>query len=259
MFKNINKIKNKWLKNIVKTITIFFSIIIVLYIGVVIYRIPAAVERQRAEKIVPQIHNQKLTMDDVMGAHLPPEPDSVLNNSTLEGIDVNRNGIRDDAELAIFKLYPDSARIRSGALQYAKAMQMHLRKNLTNDDIFIAILQEKSRGYSCFSDAFPSKITKEMWERVDEIIEIRKKASKFDENSLEYSNEVWGDPEVAAVQKIGTEEDRFFDARNEEIQNLVFNTDQRKQKEDKNYKKYSITYRDIEGPYCDIDPLILPN
>jgi len=24
MFKNINKIKNKWLKNIVKTITIFF-------------------------------------------------------------------------------------------------------------------------------------------------------------------------------------------------------------------------------------------
>ena len=120
----------------------------------VIYRIPAAVERQRAEKIVPQIHNQKLTMDDVMGTHLPPEPDSVLNNSTLEGIDANHNGIRDDAELAIFKLYPDSARVRSGALQYAKAMQMHLRKDITNDDIFIAILQEKSRGYSCFSEKF---------------------------------------------------------------------------------------------------------
>ncbi|MDD5551343.1 MAG: hypothetical protein PHS34_08795, partial [Candidatus Omnitrophica bacterium] len=155
MFKNINKIKNKWLKYIVKTITIFFSIIIVLYIGVVIYRIPAAVERQRAEKIVPQIHNQKLTMDDVMGTHLPPEPDSKLNNSTLEGIDANRNGIRDDVELAIFKLYPDSAKIRSGALQYAKGLQMHFRKDITNSEIFVAVIQEWGRGYSCFNQAFP--------------------------------------------------------------------------------------------------------
>ncbi|MDD3102312.1 MAG: hypothetical protein PHE59_04190 [Patescibacteria group bacterium] len=259
MLNNINKIKNKWLKNIVKTITIFFLIILILYIGVVIYRIPAAIERQRAEKIVPQIHSQKLTMDDVMGAHLPSEPDSKLNNSTLEGIDANRNGIRDDAELAIFKLYPDSAKIRSGALQYAKGLQMHLRKDITNDDIFIAILQEKSRGYYCFSQAFPSKITKEMNKRVDEIIEMRKKASKFDKNSLEYSNEVWGDPEVVAIQKISSEEDDFFDARNKEIQNLVFNTDRRKQKEDENYTKYSITYLDLDGSECDIDPSTLPN
>ena len=222
MFKNINKIKNKWLKNIVKSITIFFLIILILYISVVIYRIPVAVERQRAERIVPQIHNQKLTMDDVMGTHLPPEPDSKLNNSTLEGIDANRNGIRDDAELAIFKLYPDSARVRSGALQYAKGLQMHFRKDITNSEIFVAVLQEDSRGDYCFYHSLP-KID---WEAGEEAIN-----------------------KAFAIK----------DAKKEEIENLVFNTEVRKNKVEENYKKYMTSMGDIGGPDCDIDSVILPN
>ena len=222
MLNNINKIKNKWLRHIVKTITIFFLIILVLYIGVVIYRIPAAVERQRAERIVPQIHNQKLTMDDVMGTHLPPEPDSALNNSTLEGIDVNRNGIRDDVELAIFKLYPDSAKIRSGALQYAKAMQMYFRKDITNSEIFVAVIQEDGRGGGCFYHSLP---------RID----------------FEAGEE--------AINKAFA----IKDAKDEEIQNLVFNTEIRKNKKEEEFKKYMTSYGDIGGSDCDIDPITLPN
>ena len=37
--------------------------------------------------------------------HLPPEPDPVLNNSTLLGIDSNNNGVRDDVERWIYKTY----------------------------------------------------------------------------------------------------------------------------------------------------------
>ncbi len=72
------------------------AVILVLYVGLVIYRIPAAQERLKTQEVVKKIQAQKLTLADVMGQNLPPEPDSVLNNSTVEGIDANGNGIRDD-------------------------------------------------------------------------------------------------------------------------------------------------------------------
>ena len=45
-----------------------------------------------------------------MGKNLPAQPDQKLNDSTIAGIDENKNGIRDDVELAIFKKYPDNAK-----------------------------------------------------------------------------------------------------------------------------------------------------
>jgi len=41
----------------------------------------------------------------VNGHVLPPEPDKTLNDSTLLGIDVNDNGVRDDVERIIYKTY----------------------------------------------------------------------------------------------------------------------------------------------------------
>jgi hypothetical protein len=43
----------------------------------------------------------------VNGHVLPPEPDKILNDSTLLGIDVNDNGVRDDVERWIYKEYKD--------------------------------------------------------------------------------------------------------------------------------------------------------
>lgn len=47
-----------------------------------------------------------LTISWVVNGHvLPPEPDPTLNNSTVLGIDVNDNGIRDDVERWIYSTY----------------------------------------------------------------------------------------------------------------------------------------------------------
>ena len=43
----------------------------------------------------------------VNGHTLPPEPDKTLNDSTLLGIDVNNNGVRDDVERWIYTNYQD--------------------------------------------------------------------------------------------------------------------------------------------------------
>ncbi|MBU0647350.1 hypothetical protein KJ809_02940 [Patescibacteria group bacterium] len=150
-----------------------------------------------------------------MRKELPPEPDEKLNNSTLNGIDTNNNGIRDDVEIAIFKLYPDSARIRSGALQYAKAMQMHFRKDIVNSKTFVAVLQEKSRGYLCLGS------------------EPNLRNIKDEKIFKKLSDEI--------------------DIRLEKIYDLVFNIDIRKNKEEENYEKYMTSMGIEPGQYCDID------
>lgn len=126
---------NKIFSRVWHIVRIPLAIILILFIGLVIYRIPAVKERARTQEVVKKIQAQKITLADVMGQNLPPEPDSALNNSTVEGIDANGNGIRDDVELAIFRLYPDSVppersgsstppesgsptRIRAAELQY---------------------------------------------------------------------------------------------------------------------------------------------
>ncbi|PKL72148.1 hypothetical protein CVV26_02890, partial [Candidatus Kuenenbacteria bacterium HGW-Kuenenbacteria-1] len=119
-------------------------------------------------------------------------------------------------------------RIRSGALQYAKAMQMHFRKDITNSEIFVAVLQEEGRGHSCLAQTVPRII--------------------FPENMT-----------IEEGEKLGKEPLTIMRTRLKEVENLVFNTDIRKNKENENYKKYMTSYGLENKNYCDIDLMALPN
>ena len=157
----LEKIRNKFMGNPVlrrlwQIVRIPLAIILVLFVGLVIYRIPVVMERQKTEEVVEKIHSQKLTLADVSGERLPPEPDPVLKDATIEGIDANNNGIRDDVELVIFKLHPDSARIRAAELQYALALQMYLI-NVFNSETLVAAIQQENRGFFCVADATTDK------------------------------------------------------------------------------------------------------
>ena len=70
----------------------------------------------------------KGTDEDVInGYQLPPEPDTVINNSTLLGIDSNNNGVRDDVERLIISeeaKHPHFPKTHTAlSLQYAWAWQ----------------------------------------------------------------------------------------------------------------------------------------
>jgi len=99
---------------------------------------------------VAAIHAQKITLADVMGTNLPPVPDQAENDATVAGIDKNNNNIRDDVELAIFKKYPNSAKIRAAELQYAMTEQMYLTK-VTNTETWKAVAEENGRANICLS------------------------------------------------------------------------------------------------------------
>ncbi|MDO8562159.1 MAG: hypothetical protein Q7S05_05080 [bacterium] len=188
---------------------------LILFIAVVIYRIPFVMEKDRTEQVVAQIHAQKLTMNDVNGEHLPPPPDPALVDATIEGVDANANGIRDDVELAIFKKYPDSARIRSAELQYAKALQMELGDTF-NVETLTAVVWEESRGYFCIDSTFP---------------QLPKSAS----------SEEWN------------QQDKKFNSRITEVKNLVFNTNARVQKREDIFNKYASSHSSPSDEFCDVD------
>lgn len=139
------------------------KIILVLlgtFILLVLARMPFVYNKQRTDEQVAKIHATKLTLDDVMGKNLPPDP-GLEADKTIEGIDANKNGIRDDVELAIFKEYPDSAKTRAVLLQYALALQMEMTQPIVNTGTVDAVADYGSRSSMCIADTLVPRETME--------------------------------------------------------------------------------------------------
>lgn len=123
-------------------------VIVVLYAALVVYRMFVLNAEDKTEAQVNIIHNTKLTLQDVMGGDLPPDPGAEADK-TVQGVDANKNGIRDDVELAIFAEYPESARTRAVLLQYALAFQMEVAQPMINAGTVGAIANEQDRAFFC--------------------------------------------------------------------------------------------------------------
>ncbi|MBI3442959.1 MAG: hypothetical protein HY007_04280 [Candidatus Sungbacteria bacterium] len=126
----------------------FLLILLIAFAALVVYRMFYLRNEAKTNEQVAKIHATKLTLDDVMGKNLPPDP-GPLADQTVAGIDANRNGIRDDVELAIFKQYPASAKTRAVLLQYALALQMEVTQVIVSEGTVIAAIQEEDRSYLC--------------------------------------------------------------------------------------------------------------
>jgi len=122
---------------------IVFGTLAVFYFILVIIRMFHFYNLDKTNEQVAKIHNTKLTMDDVIGKNLPLDPGAEADK-TIQGVDANKNGIRDDVELAIFKAYPNSAKTRAVLLQYALAL---------HKETVIATVQEEDRADICVADA----------------------------------------------------------------------------------------------------------
>jgi len=172
-----------WLK---KWWVIAILAVVALYGALVIYRVFAIGVEEKTARAVERIHGQKLVMDDVLGVNMPPVPDPALVDATVEGVDANENGIRDDVELAIFEKYPDSARTRAPMLQYARALQMEFTE-VFNSETLVAVIQEEDRGYFCAGDVFQSTLLDETIKNVENLVlntEAREK--KYKESRTKY-------------------------------------------------------------------------
>jgi len=137
------------MKKIINILKWTAIVILAGFILLVIARMPVVYQKEKTDEQVAKIHATKLTMDDVMGVNLPPDPGAEADK-TVAGIDANNNGIRDDVELAIFKEYPDSAKTRAVLLQYALALQMEMTLPILNKETTTASVEDnESRALKC--------------------------------------------------------------------------------------------------------------
>ena len=139
------------MKKALKIFFMFLAAVAAIYVVLVIIRGFHFYKLDKTNEQVAKIHNTKLTMDDVMGKNLPPDPGAEADK-TIAGIDTNKNGIRDDVELAIFKEYPNSAKTRAVLLQYALALQMEAIQPVVNKETVTAVAEDSGRAHLCVGE-----------------------------------------------------------------------------------------------------------
>lgn len=154
----MNQGQESFLSKLWRWVKVVFVVFVLLFVAGVIWRMPIVAEQDRSAKVAQEIRDSHITMADVDGSNLPPEPDPNLVDATVEGIDANGNGIRDDVELAIFKKYPGDAnlKIRAAELQYAHALQFYLT-SVFSVETLTATSWQKSRAFFCLNDSVSGK------------------------------------------------------------------------------------------------------
>ena len=183
------------LKKVLKWVAI---VIVAIYFIVVLIRIPHFWNLDKTNQAVAKIHATKLTLDDVMGKNLPPDPGAEADK-TVAGVDANQNGIRDDVELAIFKEYPNSAKTRAVLLQYALALQMEMTQPIVNTETVTAVAQEKSRASMCITDIVSRK-------DIQKFINITTKYTDFIKQK-QINNDIRDNFELNFYKKLGSYKD----------------------------------------------------
>jgi hypothetical protein len=143
-------------KTILKSLGIILGVVFVILF---IVRDFHYFDVKKTTEQVKKIHNTKLKLSDVMGDNLPPDP-GVDADKTVEGIDANTNGIRDDVELAVFKEYPNSAKTRAVLLQYALVLQMELTLPILNTETATAVAEKDSTSYDCIGSISEGSVQK---------------------------------------------------------------------------------------------------
>jgi len=129
-------------------------IIVGLFIVLIVVRTFHYFDVQKTNDQVLKIHSTKLSLSDVFGENLPADP-GLEADKTIQGIDANNNGIRDDVELAIYKEYPNSAKTRAVLLQYALVLQMETTQPFVNEEIATATAEKGSQSYDCIGEIVP--------------------------------------------------------------------------------------------------------
>lgn len=208
------------MKKALKVFFVFLAAVAAIYVILVIIRMFHFYNLDKTNEQVAKIHNTKLTMDDVVGKNLPPDPGAEADK-TIAGIDANRNGIRDDVELAIFKKYPNSDKTRAALLQYALALQMEAVQKVVNKETVTEVATEQSRADTCLADTLVPRKTPE---------------SARD------------DIEMGKI-------DMFINF----VENKQLNTQQRKNAQKDFYKGKLGSYGESTNNICDIDYSLLPN
>lgn len=131
-------------------IRLFILLLICLFVTLLIIGIIRHSKIKKIEDQILDIHSKGISIVDVIGQDISNLKN--IDNTTLVGIDINKNGVRDDVEVEIFNKYPNSQKARATLLQYALSLQMELSQPFLNREIVMKIINEQNRADTCIAD-----------------------------------------------------------------------------------------------------------
>lgn len=138
----------RWVK---KLGLIFFGVMALLFLFGLYIQYDA---EKRTPEAVARIHTRAVTMEMVEGKNLPPMPSVAEKDATVAGVDINKNGVRDDVEIEIFNRHPNEPKVRAAQLQYAMALQSRLT-DVFSEGTLVAVMQEDGRAWACLKNIYP--------------------------------------------------------------------------------------------------------
>lgn len=155
-------------RKILRGLGIFVVLFVMLFVAGVIWRMPIVAEEDSRRNTESEISRAHIGLRDVDGTHIPPTPDTRLSGAKVLGVDANKNGIRDDVELAIFEAHPVEAttssknlvaygdanfKIRAAELQFAKGLEFALR-GVDDSDSWVLSMQLAHDGQMCIAHTY---------------------------------------------------------------------------------------------------------
>ena len=126
--------------------------------------------------------------------NLPPNPGEA-GKLTLEGVDSDGDGVRDDVQIAICRRYPEDMNKQNALKQKARAMQNMLIS--TKDENIDEILKSReisSLSTYCLYNHF-SDPTSELGFISDKIINTQERSEIYIDYNQALSGRIFGDPE----------------------------------------------------------------
>ncbi len=142
----------KSIKNTVKkALKITGLIILALIAAFLIWLTIATIQYYPTAGALENIKNTRLTMQDVTGETLPAKRTKAEYDATVQGLDENNNGIRDDVEHAILEMTSDSLQMRAAKLQYAQALQLYF-SSVRDGETLTEVVYKSGFGYGCILD-----------------------------------------------------------------------------------------------------------
>lgn len=164
----MNKSKSSVFVKIFKITSEIVGLLLLVYLIWLTY---ASIQYYPTIGALENIKNTRLTMQDVTGETLPPKRTEQEYKATIEGLDENNNGIRDDVEHAIFDMTDDSLQMRAAKLQYAQALQLYF-SSVRDGKTLGAVVHKTSFAYGCILD--------ETWKKYSDIKDGLKRIEEED-------------------------------------------------------------------------------
>jgi hypothetical protein len=117
------------------------------------YPIPCDSDREKEASALATFNTKAFNVQSAY--NLPPDPGEA-GKATLEGIDSNGNGVRDDVEIAIYNYAPrpDQERYRAALMQLAKYLENRVKNaslaaGINNKDKFAKIAEQWHIALAC--------------------------------------------------------------------------------------------------------------